>query len=182
VLSLLFGHTDASFYLREIVRRSDVGMGALQRELKLLAGAGIISRSVQGKQVYYKANPDCPVFNELRGLVAKTCGVSEVLRTGLSDLLDLITVAFIFGSLVHGSEAQDSDVDIMVVGTVTFAEVVSALSPLQQTLGREINPTVYPEVEFREKLADGHHFLTSVLEEDKIFLLGDQNELTRLVK
>lgn len=180
VLSLLFGHTDESFYLRQIGRRTNAGMGALQREVKLLSDAGIIRRSVQGKQVYYQANPDCPIFEELKGLVVKTFGVTDVLRTGLSELSDRVIVAFLFGSLIRGGESVGSDVDIMVVGNVTFAEVVSAVGPLQETLNREINPTVYPEAEFREKLVTGHHFLTSVLDEEKIFLIGDASELERL--
>ena len=182
VFSLLFGHTDESFYLRQIARRTNVGMGALQREVKLLSDAGIIRRSVRGKQVYFRANPDCPIFEELKGLVIKTFGVSDVLRAGLSELSDRIVVAFFFGSLIRGGESVSSDVDIMVVGNVTFAEVVSAVGPLQEALNREMNPTVYPEAEFREKLATGHHFLTSVLDEEKIFLIGDANELERLVE
>ena len=182
VLSLLFGHTDESFYLRQIARRADVGMGALQREVKLLSGAGIISRAVQGKQVYYRANPDCPVFEELKGLVVKTFGVSDVLRDALSELAHRIIVAFIFGSLIRGDEGIGSDVDVMVVGDVTFAAVASALGPTQETLNREVNPTVYAQAEFREKLATGHHFLTSVFDEEKIFLIGDANELERLVE
>lgn len=128
-------------------------MGALQRELKLLSDAGIIRRSVQGKHVYYRTNPDCPVFEELKGLVVKTFGVSDVLRTGLSDLAERIIVAFVFGSPVRGVESESSDVDIMAVGNVTFTEVVSAVSPVQETLGREINPTVYPETEYACGLA-----------------------------
>lgn len=182
VFSLLFGHTDESFYLRQIARRTNVGMGALQREVKLLSDAGIIRRSVQGKQVYYRANPDCPIFEELKRLVVKTFAVSDVLRTGLSELADRVIVAFVFGSMIRGGESAGSDVDVMVIGNVTFAEVVSVVGPLQETLNREINPTVYPVAELREKLADGHHFLMSVLDEEKIFLIGDANELERLAE
>jgi len=182
VLSLLFGQTDGSFYLRQIARRTNAGMGALQREVKLLSDAGIIRRTVQGKQVYYQANPDCPIFEELTGLVVKAFGIGDVLRAGLSELADGVIVAFVFGSMVRGGESASSDIDVMVIGNVTFAEVVSVVGSLQETLNREINPTVYPVAEFRKKLADGHHFLTSVLGEEKIFLIGDANELERLAE
>ena len=62
VLALLFGHPDESFYVREIVRLVDAGHGAVQRELRQLAACGIIRRSVQGRQVYYQANAESPVF------------------------------------------------------------------------------------------------------------------------
>lgn len=182
VLALLFSHTDESFYLRQMARATNVGMGALQREVKLLSDAGVIRRTVRGKQVYYRADPDCPIFEELRSLVVKTFGITDVLRTGLSELADRIVVAFLYGSVVRGEENSDSDVDAIVVGDASFAEVVAAIGPVQKTIRREINPSVYPAEEFREKTASGHHFLTPVLEGEKIFLIGDADELRRLVE
>jgi hypothetical protein len=79
-------------------------------------------------------------------------------------------------------ENQKSDVDLMVIGKTGFSEVVSALDNAQQLIGREINPTVYPSSEFQLKLSKGHHFLTTVLSETKLFLIGDQRELARLAK
>lgn len=182
VLSLLYSHTDESFYLREIARAAGVGLGAVQRELARLSDAGIIRRTVRGNQVYYRANPECPIFAELQSLVVKTAGVGDVLRAALTSLATRIQVALIYGSFARGKERRGSDVDLLVVGDVTFAEVVSALGEAQETLGREINPTVYPPAEFRSKLGEGHHFLTSVSKEPRIFLIGDEHELERLAK
>ena len=70
----------------------------------------------------------------------------------------------------------------MVVGDVTFAEVVSVLGSVQETVRREINPLVYPPEEFRFKLAADHHFLKQVLECPKSFLIGDEHELAKLVE
>lgn len=72
VLALLYSHVDESFYLRQIVRAAGVGMGAVQRELKRLSDSGIIIKSLQGQQVYYTANPECPIYDELKSLVMKT--------------------------------------------------------------------------------------------------------------
>ena len=66
VLSLLYSHVDDAFYLRQIVRAAGVGVGTVQRELKELSNSGIIQRIVRGRQVYYQANPQCPVFEELK--------------------------------------------------------------------------------------------------------------------
>jgi predicted nucleotidyltransferase len=182
VLALLYGHPDESFYLRQIARATGAGMGALQRELKLLAGAGVIRRSEIGQQAFFKANADSPVFHELRNLIIKTFGVADVIRAALSPLADKIQTAFIFGSMVSGEIKQGSDLDVMIIGKIEFAGVVAALSPAQETLAREINPSVYPPAEFRSKLAEGHHFLKTVLSAPKIFLIGNENDLEELAR
>jgi len=182
VLALLYSHPDESFYLRQIARTTGTGMGALQRELKQLSEAGVILRNEIGQQAFFKANGDCPVFHELRNLIIKTFGVADVVRAALSPLADKIQLAFIFGSMVSGEFKQSSDLDVMVIGKIEFAEIVAALTPAQQTLAREINPSVYPPEEFRSKLAGGHHFLKTVLSAPKIFLIGNENELEKLAR
>ena len=182
VLALLYSHVEEPFYLRQIARAAGVGLGAVQRELKKLSEAGIIRRTVRGRQVYYQANLECPVYSELKSLVVKTVGVGDVLRAALVPLADRINVAFLFGSLVRGGERSSSDVDVMIVGDVTFAEVVSVLGRAQETVRREINPLVYPPEEFHFKLAADHHFLKKTLEGSKFFLIGDEYELAKLVE
>jgi predicted nucleotidyltransferase len=182
VLSLLYSHIDDAFYLRQIVRTAGVGLGAVQRELKQLSDAGIIQRIVRGHQVYYQANPQCPVFAELKNLVVKTVGVGAALQAALAPLGDRIHVALIYGSIARSEEHRDSDIDVLVVGKVTFAQIVSSFSEAQKTIGREINPTVYPPAEFRSKVAAGHHFLNTVLKGPMLFLIGDKRELARLAK
>lgn len=182
VLGLLFSRPDESFYVREIVRATRVGQGAVQRELKRLDEAGIIERVDRGRQVFYQANRQCPVFAELQGLVVKTCGVADVLRTALAPLGGRIAVAFIFGSFASGEPRKASDVDVLIVGDTTFAEVVSALLPAQERLAREVNPSVYPPTEFHQKVAARHPFLAGVLRGPKIFLIGGEHELGGLAE
>ncbi|MCX6844902.1 MAG: nucleotidyltransferase domain-containing protein [candidate division WOR-3 bacterium] len=182
VLALLYGHADEEFYLRQIIRAAGVGQGSMQRELKMLVGSGLVLRRALGRQVYFRANPDSPVYKELRGLLLKTAGVADVLREALAPLAVRIEVAFVYGSIARGEERRASDVDIMVVGEASFAEVSQALGPAQQRLGREVNPTVYSPAEYKKKLAAGHHFLRSVTERDRIFLLGDEHDIRRLGK
>jgi len=182
VLSLLYTHSDESFYLRQIARVAGVGMGSIQRELKSLAEAGIIQASTIGKQVFYQANSQCPVYAELKGLIVKTAGAGDILKSALASLVDRIQVAFIYGSFASGKERKASDVDACIVGTVTFAEIVSALNVAQQHLSREINPTVFPPDEFRDKVASHNHFLMSIIKGPKIFIVGDEHELAELAQ
>lgn len=180
VLALLYGQTQESFYLRQIARWVGTGQGAVQRELKGLAGAGIILRQQRGKEVYYQANPQCPIFAELKGLVLKTAGLAELLREALEHLAGKIKAAFIYGSLASGQERTDSDLDLMVIGAASFAEVSKALLSVEERLNREVNPAVYSAAEFKAKLTSGHPFLSRVLKEKKVFLVGDEDELGRL--
>jgi len=180
ILALLYGHSDEAFYVRQIIRVLSAGQGAVQRELKTLSEAGIICRRMEGHQVYYQANRDSPIFGDLQALVTKTFGVADVLRAALAGLSDRVLVAFVYGSVAKGAAKADSDVDLLIVGSATFAEVVSALRPAQERLSREVNPSVYPPAEFRRKLAEGSRFLATVVRERKIFVLGDDHELAAL--
>jgi predicted nucleotidyltransferase len=180
VLALLLGHADERFYLRQIVRRSGAAQGAVQRELHLLAEAGILRRTVEGRQVYFQANRTSPIYPELHALLAKTAGLVDVLREALAPLADQIRVAFVFGSAARGELRLDSDVDVLVVGDASFTAVADALATAQTRLGRDVNPTVYPPGEFRRKIHTGHHFLTTVLQEPRLFVMGGPDEVARL--
>jgi predicted nucleotidyltransferase len=182
VLALLFRHPDQQFYLRQVVRASGCGVGAIQRELKQLADAGIIRRTVRHKQVYFQANSQCPIFAEMMGIVVKTAGVADVLRGALAPLGERIRTAFVFGSVAGARQKAGSDVDLVVVGEATFGEVVAALADAQRQLAREVNPTVYSPTDFAEKVAGGHHFLKNVMAKAKVWLIGDECELARLVE
>jgi predicted nucleotidyltransferase len=182
VLGLLYGHADQAFYLRQIARLTRVGLGAVQRELEELSSAGIIRRTRRGNQVYFEAHGRCPVFKELKNLITKTVGVGQVLTQALAPLRDQIDVAFVHGSVARGEETRTSDIDLLVIGEATFADVVSALGGAQETLGREVNPAVYPAYEFKTKLAGENHFLRAVMEKPKLFLIGDEHELARLAQ
>jgi len=159
-----------------------MGRGAVQRELENLVSAGLVSRDRRGNQVHYQADPQSPIFSELKSLMVKTAGVAEVLREALNPLGNRIMTAFIYGSIVKGTENSASDVDVLVIGDVSFSDVVDLLSSAQESIGREVNPSVYPVDEFITKVSAGHHFVTSLVGEPKIFLIGDQDVLGRLVE
>ena len=183
VLRNLFSHPDERFYLRQIIQLVGLGSGTVQRELEQLTGAGVLIRIVEGRQTYYRVNRECPVYNELHGLIRKTFGVAQVLKDALRSKSRQIRAAFVYGSIAKGSESASSDVDVMVVGdNLSFREVVASLQEAQQELHREVNPTVYGVDEFSRKIAAGQHFISTVLKGPKIFLIGDDGELGRLAK
>lgn len=181
VLGLLYQQPDRRFYLREIAQLSKLSAGHLHKELSALTHAGLVRRSVDGRYNYYQANSDCPIYEELSGLLNKTLGATATLRGALQPLADRIRVAFVFGSMARGDQQWSSDLDVMLVGDVGFAAAVTALEPVEQALHREIHPTVYNEREFRAKLRAKSHFLKTVAAGPKEYLIGDEHELDRLL-
>lgn len=178
VLAVLFGNSGRSFYANEIIALAESGTGAVQRELAKLAAVGLITMRRQGNQKHYQANALSPVFNELRGLVLKTFGLADIVRTALSPLAPRIRAAFIYGSVAKAQDTATSDVDLMVVSdTVTYADVFSALEKVSSDLGRTVNPTVYTVQEFDRRVYDGKAFVTRVMKQPKLWLIGDERGL-----
>lgn len=182
VLALLLLHPDQSFYVRELARLVEVPPGSLHRELKLLAESGLLVRQPAGNQVRYQANRECPVFEDLAGFFRKTAGMADVLREALAPLSAAIPLAFIFGSVAKGKERSSSDVDVMVIGNVSFVEIVEAFGETQQRLVREVNPVVMTPTAFRDKFAQGDRFVTRIVTEPKIFLIGTGDDLAKLTE
>ena len=178
VLSVLYGHVGESFYLRQLARQTAIALGPVQREVRQLVDAGLVTRKIVGARTLYSANQESPVFPEIKSLVTKTVGMHDVLHAALDPLRKKINVAFVYGSVARSGETERSDVDLVVVGKVGFSTVVEKLGDAQKILNREINPTVYSVKEFRSK-AHGN-FLKTVLAEKKLFIIGDDNVLREL--
>ena len=182
VLGLLLLHPDRSFYVRELARLTNVPPGSLHRELRVLAETGLLLRQAVGNQVRYQANRDCPVFAELAGFFRKTTGLADVLKEALSPLGAQISLAFIFGSVARGREAADSDVDVLVLGEVTFSDVVLVLAPIHERIGREVNSVVMTPAMFADKHRRDDTFIQRIAGEPKIFLIGTADVLTELTE
>jgi predicted nucleotidyltransferase len=184
VLALLLTHPDESFHLRDIQRRTGASIAPLHAELAKLSAAGLVEREQRGRQVFFTANRRSSIFPELRSLLIKTAGVADVLRSALATAglsrPPRVVAAFVFGSMARADPGAASDVDVMVIGSVTFAEVAHALHEVQATLGREVNPSVYTLAEWRAKLRAGHPFLSRVVAEPKVFLIGDEHEFAAM--
>lgn len=177
LLSLLFGQPSRSFLASELIRLTGSGSGAVQRELKRLVSSGLITVTRLGRQKLHRANPDSPVFQELRGLVRKTVGLAEPIREALEPLLDRIKLALIYGSVAEGVDGADSDIDLLVVGNdMMLEDVYSVLSPVEAVLDRQVNPTLYTEREFADRIVAGSTFLKRVLAGETLLLVGALDE------
>jgi predicted nucleotidyltransferase len=181
LLALLFVRVDDAFYLNEIIRLTGLGSASAQRELRRLADAGLILSQRVGNVRQFRPNKDSPVYPELHGLIQKTFGLVGVLRAALQPLSAAVRVAFVYGSIAKGAETAASDVDLLLVGdSIAYGALLSVLAPAEQVLGRKINPTLYTLAEFQKRQQEQQHFLMRVLEQPKIFIMGDDNDIKRL--
>ena len=180
VLGLLLLHPEETYHVREIARLTDTAAGTLHKELARLAQAGLLTREQVGNQLRYSANRQCPIFEELASVLRKTSGLADIVLDALAGLDKKISVALIFGSVARGEERSGSDVDVLIIGTLGFADAVKALHQVQEKIGREINPVVMAPDEFRRKNNDGDGFVREILTKEKIFLKGDEDELGKL--
>ena len=172
LLAVLFGQPDRSFYGNELLRLTGTGRGALQRELAKLVSADLVTVTPIGNQKHYQANAAAPIFAELRGIVMKTLGLADVLRTALNAVSDRIELAFVFGSVAKGTDIATSDIDLMVVTeTLTYADLFEGLAAAEQVLGRKVNPTLYTSAALAEKVRTENSFVLRVLSQPKIFLI-----------
>ena len=177
VLGLLYGQPERSFYVKEILRLTGMGVATIKRELDRMLVAGILSMSRIGNQHHYRANPKCPVYDELIGIVKKTFGLTGVIQRALEPLAGKIERAFIFGSMASGKETATSDIDLLIIGDVGYTELVEALYPIQEILGREVNPKIYREAEWTRLKAAKGAFVTEVLTKPSMDVFGGSYEL-----
>ncbi len=180
VLAVLLMHPDRWWYRSELARELGKGPSGLQKALAALLRSGLLKSRRDGNRLYFQANPEAPLYSELRAIVAKTVGLADVLREVLAPLLPKISAAFVYGSVARSEEVSSSDVDLFVVGTAGLADLSLPLRDAEARLGREVNPTVFSAEELQKKLKARHHFVTSVLDSPKLFVVGTEDDLARV--
>ena len=178
LLGLLYGKPDRSFYIKEILRLTGMGVATIKRELDRMLAAGILRMNRVGNQHHYQADPQCPIYSELLVIVKKTLGLTEVIRLALAPLTARIEWAFVFGSAASGKETAGSDIDLMIIGEAGFSEVVNALYPVQETLGREVNPKIFRRDEWSGLLEAKDAFASGVMAKPRLDVMGSERVTT----
>ncbi len=180
VLALLLLNPETSFYQREISALTDLPIRAVQREVERLQTLGLLTSFTRGNQVHYQVNRDFFLFPELKGIFLKTVGLTALLGNALKET-ENIALAFIYGSYAADQESTASDVDLLVVGTLSSRALHTTLKEAEKLMHREINYTLFSPEEFRARAQTGNGFLQNVLIGPKLFLIGDENALRALV-
>lgn len=180
VLALLLLRPDEAIHLRELARLSGAHAGTLMRELAKLADAGLLLRSTQGNQVRFQANAQHPLFADLASMFRKSHGAVVTLQAALDPLLPSIGLAFVFGSVARGEATDRSDIDLLVLGEVGFAELVQAIHPLLGLLGREVNPVLYRPEEFARRISRQDAFAIDLMAKPRLWVKGSEHDLAEL--
>jgi predicted nucleotidyltransferase len=177
VLGLLLLHPERTYYLREVARLTGTVPGTLKREMDKLLEVGLLTVKKVGNQNHYRANQECPVYVDLANILRKTSGINDVVMNALLPLSEKLQSAFIFGSVASGKENAKSDIDLMLIGEVSYSEVLSLVHPLQEQLGREINPKIYGVKEWSKLIQDNGAFVQDVMNKPKLFIIGNEQQL-----
>ena len=179
MLGVVFGNPQRSFYANEVIGLARSGTGAVQRELARLEASGLVTVTRVGKQKHYQANTASPVFQELRSLVLKTVGLADVLRGALAPVAKNIHAAFVYGSVAKGEDTASSDIDLMIVsGRLTYADLFEALEAASRQLGRKVTPTIYTPKDMAKRLKEDNVFITRVMAQPKLWLIGDDGDIS----
>jgi len=181
LLNTFFLHPEKSFYLRELERITGEDYKNVSTELKNLESIGLLTSSKSGNLKYFHANPGFLIYSELKSIFFKVRGALGLLKQVLADSPD-IEYAFIYGSFAAGMENDKSDIDLMVVGKIPLENLLKQLREPEKALGREINPSLFPISEMKQRLKDRDPFIDRVMDEPKIMLIGDEDGLRRLAQ
>ena len=172
LLKILALNPGNGFHVNELSRRTGFSLRGVARELENLLSGGLLRRDILGNQHRYQLDPDCPLNSEIKGLVVKTVGLSDVLKRVLEPVEKDIELALIFGSFASGDYDNTSDVDLFVVSKISGIRLSELLGPAQNQIGRSINVSQFSGAEYRRRKKAKDHFLTRVLEGPTLTLIG----------
>jgi predicted nucleotidyltransferase len=170
MLRALILHPDRWFHTNELISIGGPGVGAGRRAIQVFNRSGILKRDTRGNQVLYAINPGSPIYGELRSICMKTFGLADVVASALEPFRERIELAFLFGSVVTGSERSDSDVDLLVVSDLGLFEFGEALERLETTLRRAIHFNLYTSNEWKGLSDD--RVVKGIVGGEKILVIG----------
>jgi predicted nucleotidyltransferase len=178
VLALIFGHSERSFYVSEIVRNVHSGVGAVERELSKLERSGLVSIERIGNQKHYRANQAAPIFEELRGLIKKTVGLAQPIKESFEPYADAIKSAFVYGSVAKGADTAHSDIDLMVIGDdLNYSDLYTAAQHVEGKLRRKVHLLLLSPKDWQHKTSDKGSVFSKISNSPKIFIVGSEKDL-----
>jgi predicted nucleotidyltransferase len=178
VLALIFGHSQRSFYVSEIVRNVHSGVGAVERELSKLERSGLVSVERIGNQKHYRANQAAPIFEELRGLIEKTVGLAQPIKESFEPYADAIKSAFVYGSVAKGADTAHSDIDLMVIGDdLNYSDLYTAAQNVERKLRRRVHLLILSPKDWQRKTSDKGSVFSKISDSPKIFIVGSEKDL-----
>jgi len=181
LLTMFLTNPERRFYVRELSRDVEENINSVRCELKKLSSIGLVSSERVANLLYYKANMRCPLYKELKGLIYKTEAFGPYLKE-IANFSDDVCVAFVYGSTAYDQEGERSDIDLFVLGDIDGEKLHRCIFELEEKIGREINTVHMNLSEFKAKVKKKNAFLERVFSGEKIFIKGDEDALSKIVK
>jgi predicted nucleotidyltransferase len=179
LLHAFFLHPDQPHYLRELERMTGEDYKNISSELKNLEAIGLLSSTRSGNLKYFHLNRQFLLYDELKSIFFKIGGSAGLLKRVLTETKG-IEYAFIYGSYAAGTENSKSDIDLMIIGKASLNRLLTLIREPEQKLGRDINVSLYGLSETRTRIKDHDPFMSNVMSEPKIMLIGNEDDLRRL--
>ena len=175
---LYFTNPESAYYLRELERLLGIPVSMIRKELMRLQEDGIFLSQRKGNLTLYSLNQSYQLFDELKSIVFKTIGIQGLLQDILKETKG-VEVAFIYGSFAKNEAKAASDVDLFIIGKVDEDQLIREMNRLERVLKREINYSLYTPKDFQRKRRQRDSFIMDLLENKKIFLIGEENDLRK---
>ena len=179
ILELFLLNPQQIFHVRDIVRRVDEEINAVRRELAHMEKAGMVSKEQRANRLFYSFRKDYVLYDELLRLVGKTSGLGgDIIKQKAK--LGKIKYAMISGRYLKGLEKKSqTDVDLLLVGTVVLPELGSIVKAEEARRDVELNYTAMTEEEFQFRKSRRDPFVLSVVSGSRIMVLGDEEDLLK---
>ncbi|HHD92402.1 MAG TPA: hypothetical protein ENL06_02130 [Candidatus Portnoybacteria bacterium] len=179
ILRLFFSDVEKKYYLRELERILDLPVGNIRRELLRLEKSELFKRDKKGNLIYYSVNKSSPIYEETKSIISKTIGVEGLMKNNFKRIKG-IKIAFIFGSYAKQEEDSLSDIDLMIIGNPDEDTLIAKISKIEKKVNREINYHIFSVSDWKKKIKENNPFIKNILTQAKIFLIGNQDDLSRL--
>ncbi|MBI9084493.1 MAG: winged helix-turn-helix transcriptional regulator [Desulfobacterales bacterium] len=132
-------------YLRELAKEFDLSTNAVREELNQLKQTRLLVSQKEGRQVFYSANPDHPLFPELKSMVAKVMGIDQVIDSIVIRLGNL-EKAYLIDDYAEGKDT--GIIDLLLVGDIDQYHLNDLTRKTERYIKRKIRSIVLNKKEF----------------------------------
>ncbi len=154
ILVKLFLNPGVRAYLRSLAKEFDVSPNAVRTELNNLREHKVLVSERDGRNVYFRANTDHPLFPELSSMVRKITGIDDLVKSVVDRLGDL-EAAYLVGDYARG--ADTGIIDVVLVGNVDKVQLDDFVAKTEAYIERKIRSLVLTKDEF-ERLQETRGF------------------------
>ena len=136
-------------YLRELAKEFDLSTNAVREELNQLTKTNLLKSEKNGRNVYYKANHEHPLFPELKSMVSKVMGMDQVID-GIVNRLGSLERAYLIGDYAEGKDT--GIIDLILVGDINDHHLADLSRKTEHYIRRKIRTLVLTREEHKDFL------------------------------